>query len=357
MKLDLSTARQQVIEMPPEHALSAAEKQRVFADIAALLREKNAVVIAHYYVEDALQELAEATGGFIGDSLEMARFGRDNPASTLIVCGVHFMGETAKILSPHKQVLVPDLQATCSLDISCPPQTFSEFCDAHPDRTVVVYANTSAAVKARADWVVTSSIAVPLIEHLHEKGEKILWAPDKHLGHYLQTKTKADILLWEGACIVHEAFKAEALCQLKHQYPEAAVLVHPEAPADVLALADVIGSTSQLLKASQQLPNNTCIIGTESGIFYKMRQLSPHKRFIQAPTGGHGATCQSCAHCPWMKMNSLEKLYEVLKTGSNEIVLAPDLVKKAQVSLERMLGFVKEHLSTSDTIWAVKKDS
>jgi len=340
--LDLAAARNLVSECPPDNLLNHKEKLDIFAEIQQLLQQQNAVMITHYYAEEVLQELTEATDGFIGDSLDMARFGIDHPATTLLVTGVHFMGESAKILSPQKRVLVPDLNATCSMDIGCPGDQFSVFCDAHPDRTVVVYANTSAAVKARADWVVTSSIAVPIIEHLHAQGKKILWAPDKHLGHYLQHKTGADMLLWDGACIVHEAFKANALIQLKAQYPTAAVLVHPEAPAEVLTFADVIGSTTQLIKAAKTMPNPICIVGTEQGIFYKMRQAAPEKQFILAPTGGNSATCKSCAHCPWMKMNSLEKISHVLQHGNNAIELDPALIERARQPLDRMLSFARE---------------
>lgn len=342
MSLDLTQVKQLVPQCLPQPALPEAEKELLFAEINAQLRQQNAVLVTHYYTHDLVQELTERTQGFIGDSLEMARFGRNHPATTLIVSGVHFMGETAKILCPQKRVLVPDLLATCSMDIGCPPAEFTQFCEAHPDRTVVVYVNTSAAVKARADWCATSSIAVKLIEHLHAQGKKILWAPDKHLGAYIKTQTGADMLMWDGACVVHEAFKSRALQQLKQQYPEAAVLVHPEAPADVLAMADAIGSTSQLLKAVHELPQQTCIIGTEQGILYKMRQAAPHKQFIQAPSGGKGATCQSCAHCPWMKLNSVEKILKVLQQGDSEIILSPELIEQARLPLERMLAFAAQ---------------
>jgi quinolinate synthase len=301
--------------------------------------EQNAVLIAHYYVDPQLQALAEATGGFIGDSLEMARFGRDNEAETLIIAGVKFMGETAKILSPGKRVLMPTLEATCSLDISCPIDEFSAFCDEHSDRTVVVYANTSAAVKARADWVVTSSCAVDIIKHLASQGEKILWAPDKYLGSYLQKQTGADMLLWDGSCIVHETFKSTALKNLKAEHPDAAVLVHPESPPEVIALADVVGSTTQLLKASQRPEFKKLIVATERGIFYKMQQASPDKTFIQAPSGGQGATCQSCIHCPWMGMNSLERLEAVFEQADNEIFVDESTRINALKPLDRMLNF------------------
>ncbi|QTF93518.1 quinolinate synthase NadA, partial [Halomonas sp. BM-2019] len=262
-----------------------------------------------------------------------------HPADTLVVAGVRFMGETAKILSPEKRVLMPTLEATCSLDIGCPADEFAAFCDQHPDRTVVVYANTSAAVKARADWVVTSSIAVEVIEHLQARGEKILWAPDKHLGGYIQKQTGADMLLWDGACIVHEEFKAKGVEELKALYPEAAVLVHPESPASVVELADVAGSTSQLIKAAQALPNDKLIVATDRGIFFKMQQAVPGKTLFEAPTAGNGATCRSCAHCPWMAMNALDNLTEALRHGHGEIFVDAELRRAALKPLERMLNF------------------
>jgi quinolinate synthase len=308
--------------------------------IKALLKEKNAVIIAHFYVDAEIQKLAEETGGVVADSLEMARFGARNPAKTLIVAGVKFMGETAKILSPEKKVLMPTLQAACSLDISCQPEEFAAFIKDHPGRTVVVYANTSADIKAQADWVVTSSIGVDVVKHLVAQGQKIIWAPDKYLGSYIQRTTGADMAIWQGSCIVHEEFKANALKDLKAKHPDAAILVHPESPEEVIALADVVGSTSQLLKASQVLPNKTIIVATDKGIFYKMKQASPDKTFIEAPTGGITATCRSCAHCPWMAMNSLKNLYESLRAESNEIFVTPQIIKKALVPLERMVNFV-----------------
>ena len=323
----------------PELRLTDVEKQDLYDEIAAELKQRNAVIVAHYYCEPEIQELAEATGGCVSDSLEMARFGRDHPATTLMVAGVKFMGETAKILSPEKTILMPTLEATCSLDIGCPVEEFSAFCDKHPDRTVVVYANTSAAVKARADWVVTSSCAVEIIEHLDSLGEKIIWAPDQHLGRYIQKKTGADMLLWDGACIVHEEFRARGITQMKALYPDAAVLVHPESPESVVAIADAVGSTSQLIKAAQTLPQKHMIVATDRGIFYKMQQAAPDKILIEAPTAGEGATCRSCAHCPWMAMNGLDNLLHVLKTGDQEILVDPELAKLAKLPLDRMLNF------------------
>jgi quinolinate synthase len=321
--------------------LEIQERELLKNEIKSLLIEKGAALVAHYYTSDEIQALAEETGGCVSDSLEMARFGAEHPAKTLVVAGVKFMGETAKILSPEKTILMPTLEATCSLDIGCPIEEFSKFCDENPDRTVVVYANTSAEVKARADWVVTSSIALDVVEHLDREGKKIIWGPDKHLGAYIQNQTGADMLLWDGACIVHEEFKAQGIQDLKSIYPDAAVLVHPESPQAMVELADAVGSTSQLIKASQDLPNDEFIVATDNGIFYKMRQLSPSKTFIEAPTGGSGATCRSCAHCPWMAMNGLEGIRDVLLNVDNEVLVGEDLRVKALAPLSRMLEFKK----------------
>src|SRR3989339_466674 len=243
--------------------ISAEEISKNIQRISGLLKSQNAIIIAHYYVDAAIQQLAEETGGFIGDSLAMAQFGNRCEQETLMVAGVRFMGETAKILNPEKRVLMPTLEAECSLDLSCPIALFEKFCDENSDRTVVVYANTSAAVKARADWVVTSSNAAEIIDYLDSKGEKILWAPDRYLGGYLQKVTGADMLIWQGSCVVHEEFKAQALKELIKQYPGAAVLVHPESPPAVIDQADIVGSTTRLLKASQELPNKTFIVATD----------------------------------------------------------------------------------------------
>jgi quinolinate synthase len=322
----------------PDYA--PGERSSLIAEIKNLLRAKDAVLVAHYYTDADLQMIADETGGTVSDSLEMARFGNRHPASTLVVAGVRFMGETAKILNPEKRVLMPTLAAECSLDLGCPPELFIPFCDAHPERTVVVYANTCAAVKARADWVVTSSIAVDVVNHLKELGEKILWAPDRYLGSYVQRVTGADMLLWQASCIVHERFKAEALANLARHYPDAAILVHPESPESVISQADVVGSTTQLIKAAQQLPNPRFIVATDNGIFYKMQQAAPDKIFMEAPTAGEGATCESCAHCPWMAMNHLRNLRDVLKTGNNEIHVPEEIRKRALRSTQRMVDFV-----------------
>jgi quinolinate synthase len=318
---------------------SAAEKAELKERIKRLLKERNAVLVAHYYVDADLQDLAEETGGCVSDSLEMARFGRDHPAQTLVVAGVRFMGESAKILSPEKTILMPDLDATCSLDLGCPADEFAAFCDQHPDRTVVVYANTSAAVKARADWMVTSSIGLDIVKHLHEQGKKILWAPDRHLGAYIQKQTGADMLLWQGSCLVHDEFKGVELDLLKAEHPEAKVLVHPESPASVVAQADVVGSTTQLINAAVNLPATTFIVATDNGILHKMRAAAPGKHFIEAPTAGNSATCKSCAHCPWMAMNGLQNLAEVLESGANEVEVDPEIGRQAKRAIDRMLDF------------------
>ncbi|MCY1258530.1 Quinolinate synthase A [compost metagenome] len=324
-------------KVPP--VLTPDERQSLKARIRRLLKERNAVLVAHYYVDADLQDLAEETGGCVSDSLEMARFGRDHEAQTLVVAGVRFMGETAKILSPEKTVLMPDLDATCSLDLGCPADEFATFCDAHPDRTVVVYANTSAAVKARADWMVTSSIGLKIVEHLHAQGKKILWAPDKHLGSYIQKQTGADMLLWQGSCLVHDEFKGIELDLLRREFPNAKILVHPESPENVVAQADVVGSTSQLIEAAQKLDATEFIVATDNGILHKMRMAAPGKHFIEAPTAGNSATCKSCAHCPWMAMNALTNLAEVLETGRNEIHVDPVTGRQAVTCINRMLDF------------------
>ncbi|WP_099034193.1 quinolinate synthase NadA [Lacimicrobium alkaliphilum] len=324
--------------------LDDAQKATYRDQIKALLKEKNAVLVAHYYTDPEIQALAEETDGCVADSLEMARFGRDADAQTLIVAGVRFMGETAKILSPEKTVLMPTLEATCSLDLGCPADKFSEFCDQHPDHIVVVYANTSAAVKARADWVVTSSIALEIVEHLDSQGKKILWGPDRHLGAYIEKQTGAQMLMWQGACVVHDEFKARALKALKAQHPEAAILVHPESPANVVEMADAVGSTSQLIQAAQSLPNQYLIVATDRGIFYKMQQAAPGKTFVEAPTGGNGATCRSCAHCPWMAMNGLEAIHESLTDNTGHEVFVDEATRlKALIPLDRMLDFAAAH--------------
>ncbi|MGB1340846.1 MAG: quinolinate synthase NadA [Pseudomonadales bacterium] len=328
-----------VPEHPPESVLNGEERQMLIDNIKQLLDDRQATLVAHYYTDPEIQALAEETGGCVADSLEMARFGALAKQSTVLVAGVKFMGETAKILSPEKTILMPTLEATCSLDLGCPIDAFDAFCTEHADRTVVVYANTSAAVKARADWVVTSSIALDVVDYLSAAGEKILWAPDRYLGAYVQKETGADMVLWQGACIVHEEFKAKGILDLKQVYPDAKVLVHPESPSAVIEAADVVGSTSQLIKAAVDLEAETFIVATDRGIFYKMQQLAPEKRFLEAPTAGNGATCRSCAHCPWMAMNGLKNIEHVLRHQDQEINVPPELAARALRPLQRMLDF------------------
>ncbi len=318
---------------------SKSERTELIARVKQLLIEKDAVMVSHYYVHPDLQDLAIETGGCVSDSLEMARFGRDHKAKTLIVSGVKFMGETAKILSPEKTVIMPDLDANCSLDLGCPIDEFSAFCDQHSDRKVVVYANTSAAVKARTDWMVTSSCALEIVNHLKDQGEKILWAPDKHLGRYIQEKTGADMVFWEGSCIVHDEFKAVELIELKKQHPDAKVLVHPESPYDVISLADAVGSTSAILKAATEIDATTFIVATDKGMFHKLQQMNPEKTFIEAPTAGNSATCKSCASCPWMAMNGLANLAEALEKGLNKIKVDDSIRERAKLPIDRMLDF------------------
>ncbi|WP_419174958.1 quinolinate synthase NadA [Desulfosediminicola sp.] len=330
-----------VPDNPVWPALGETATKTLKADIKKMLQEQNAVLVAHYYTDGEIQDLAEETGGCVADSLEMARFGTEHAAETLVVAGVRFMGETSKILNNEKRVIMPDLAATCSLDEGCPKEMFSQFCDAHPEHTVVVYANTSAEVKARSDWVVTSGIALPIIKHLAEKGEKILWGPDKHLGRYVQRLTGAEMIFWPGSCVVHEEFRSVALERLRKLHPDAAILVHPESPEQVVDQADVVGSTTALIDAVKTMDHQEFIVATDAGIFNKMRQVAPDKVLLEAPTMGEGATCQSCARCPWMGMNSLQNLAEVLKNGSNEVEVSANLAAKARLPIQRMLDFAK----------------
>ena len=339
--IDLAAAQARSIT---HSSLGETAEKALQQKILKLLKEQDAILVSHYYVDDDLQDLAEESGGKVADSLEMARYAYEHEASTIVVAGVKFMAETSKILSPEKRVLLLDDEAECSLDIGCPIDEFSAFCDQHPDRTVVVYANTSAEVKARADWVVTSSIALEICTHLRDKGEKIIWGPDRFLGSYIQKETGADMIMWQGSCIVHEEFKAEQLLEMKKEHPDAAVLVHPESPMSVVDLADVVGSTSKILNATRELPHKKFIVATEDGIFHKMKQYSPDKEFIAAPTAGNSATCKSCAQCPWMKMNDLQRLEKVLESGDNEILIEEPVRAKAERSLKRMVDFANEYI-------------
>ncbi|MBE9532880.1 MAG: quinolinate synthase NadA [Proteobacteria bacterium] len=338
--LKLQASIDNIIEnVTPNPWLTEAEKADYIAKIKVLLKEKNAAVIAHYYVDDELQALAEETGGYVSDSLDMANFGAQHSASTLVICGVRFMGETSKILSPEKTIIMPTLEAECSLDLGCPIDEFSEFCDQYPDREVVVYANTSVEVKARADWIVTSSNAIQIVNHLMAEGKKIVWGPDRHLGQYIKNKTGADMIMWQGNCVVHDEFKLYELEQLMAKHPDADVLVHPESPESVIAKADFVGSTKQIIAAGKKSKADTLIIATDHGLFYKMNQAVPGKTLIPAPTGGKSATCKSCAHCPWMAMNTLVNLYEALRDNTNTIEVDEATRQKALIPLNRMIDF------------------
>ena len=316
-----------------------ANKDDLFESITHNLKKNKATVVSHYYVDPLIQEITEKTDGFVGDSLEMAKFGNRCKSENLIVCGVKFMAETAKILSPEKSIFVPTLESTCSLDLGCPADELKELKNKHPERELVVYANTSAEVKAMSDWVVTSSIAKEIIEDLHFEGKKILWAPDKYLGSYLQKETGADMILWDSACVVHEEFKSNGIKDLKALHPDAGVLVHPESPPEVIEMADAVGSTSHLIKASKELDFDKFIVATDKSIFYKMSQFSPNKEFFEAPTGGVGSSCKSCAHCPWMGLNSLYNLDKCVLELNNEIQLDESLIKSAKEPLDKMIQF------------------
>tara|TARA_B100000886_G_scaffold61350_4_gene37969 strand:+ start:10504 stop:11487 length:984 start_codon:yes stop_codon:yes gene_type:complete len=320
--------------------------EQYLQEIRILLKTHNAKLIAHYYVDESVQKIAEDTGGLVSDSLEMARFGQKQIESTLIVAGVKFMGETAKILSPEKNIYVLDQAATCSLDEGCNFDEFKDFCSMHPDREVVVYANTSAKVKSIADWVVTSSIAVSLVEYLTSLGKKLIWAPDKYLGQYIIDRSGADMILWNGSCIVHEEYKFSELKKMIHDYPDCDVLVHPESPRSIISLADVVGSTSRLIQASQDSKKKYIIVATEKGIFYQMKKLSPNKIFIEAPTAGEGASCKSCGRCPWMKLNSLDKILSVFADNKNQIHIPKHIINDAQKSISRMVSFREKMLIT-----------
>ncbi len=321
-------------------ARSGSESE-LYDAVKQKLMESDTRLVAHYYVDPQIQRLAEETNGLVADSLEMARFGARTNARRLIVAGVSFMGETAKILSPTKRVYMPTLEATCSLDIGCPENEFKAFCDSHPDREIIVYANTSAAVKARADWVVTSSIAVEVVSALAMEEKKVIWAPDRYLGRYVQKQTGADMLIWDSACVVHEEFRLHDLDALQLVYPDAGLLVHPESPEEMIDRADAVGSTTQLIDAAARLQNPSFIVATDKGIFYKMQQQVPEKLLIAAPTRGAGGTCQSCARCPWMAMNRLSGIERLLDDWpeSCEVLVDEKLADQAMKPLTRMLQF------------------
>ncbi len=300
----------------------------LFEAIQSLKKEKNAIILAHYYQDSDIQDVAD----YIGDSLGLSQQAAKTDASMIVFAGVHFMAETAKILCPDKKVVLPDLKAGCSLADSCPPDRFAEFRKAHPEHLVISYINCSAAIKAQTDIVCTSSNAVQIVNSL-PADQKIIFAPDKNLGRYVAQQTGRELLLWDGACMVHEIFSLEKLVRLKQRHPEAKVIAHPECEEAFLAHADFIGSTTALLKYTEKSDAATFIVATESGILHQMVKSSPHKTFIPAPPEN---TC-ACNDCPHMKLNTLEKVYRCMKYELPEILVDEDIRKPAERSIRRML--------------------
>lgn len=297
--------------------------------INQLKKEKNAVILGHYYQKGEIQDIAD----FVGDSLALAQWAAKTDAEIIVMCGVHFMGETAKVLCPEKKVLVPDLNAGCSLADSCPADKFAQFVKEHPGYTVISYVNTTAAVKAVTDVVVTSTNAKQIVESF-PKDEKIIFGPDRNLGNYINSITNRDMLLWDGACHVHEQFSVEKIVELKKQYPDAIVLAHPECKSTVLKLADVVGSTAALLKHAVNSSEQRFIVATESGILHEMQKKCPQKTFIPAPP--NDSTC-ACNECSFMRLNTLEKLYNCLKYEFPEVTVDPEIAKEAVKPIKRML--------------------
>ncbi len=302
--------------------------------IEKLKKEKNAVILAHYYQTGAIQDIAD----YVGDSLALAQWAAKTEADIIVMCGVHFMGETAKILCPGKKVLVPDMAAGCSLADSCPADKFASFVAEHPGHTVISYVNTTAAVKAVTDVVVTSTNARQIVESF-PKDEKIIFGPDRNLGNYINSITGRNMVLWDGACHVHEQFSVEKIVELKAQYPDALVLAHPECKGAVLKLADVVGSTAALLKYAVASDKDSFIVATESGILHEMQKKCPQKTFIPAPP--NDSTC-ACNECSFMRLNTIEKLYNCLKNETPEILVEPEIAAKAIKPIERMLKISAE---------------
>lgn len=297
--------------------------------INELKKEKNAVILAHYYQMGEIQDIAD----FVGDSLALAQWAAKTEADIIVMCGVHFMGETAKVLCPDKKVLVPDMAAGCSLADSCPADDFAQFVKEHPGYTVISYVNTTAAVKAVTDVVVTSTNARQIVESF-PKDEKIIFGPDRNLGNYINSVTNRQMLLWDGACHVHEQFSVEKIIELKGQYPDAIVLAHPECKSVVLKLADVVGSTAALLKYAVNSSEQCFIVATESGILHEMQKKCPEKTFIPAPP--NDSTC-ACNECSFMRLNTMQKLYDCLKNESPEIIVDAEIAAKAVKPIQRML--------------------
>lgn len=305
------------------------EKAELISEIERLKKEKNAVIMAHYYTNGEIQDIADC----VGDSLALAQWAAKTDADIIVLCGVHFMGETAKILSPNKKVLVPDMEAGCSLADSCPADEFAKFVAQHPDHTVISYVNTTAAVKAHTDVVVTSTNAKQIVESF-SKDQKIIFGPDKNLGSYINSITGRNMLLWNGACHVHEKFSVNKILDLKKQYPDAQVLVHPECKDVVVRLADKVGSTAGLLKYAISSECNTFLVATESGILHEMQKAAPSKNFIAIPPVD--STC-GCNDCAYMKLNTLEKLYNVLKNEGPEVIVDDAVREKAVKPIHKML--------------------
>ncbi|UKJ09392.1 quinolinate synthase NadA [Solitalea lacus] len=300
----------------------------LFEEIEKLKKEKNAIILAHYYQEPDIQDIAD----YIGDSLGLSQQAAKTDADIIVFAGVHFMAETAKILSPHKKVLLPDLKAGCSLADTCPADQFAHFKQKHPDHTVIMYVNSTAEIKAMSDIVCTSTNAVQIVESL-PKDEKIIFGPDKNLGAYVAKKTGRDMVLWQGSCMVHEIFSLEKITKLKNRHPEAEFIAHPECEDAVLKIADYIGSTTGLLKYAINSPKKEFIVATESGIIHQMQKAAPDKVFIPAPPNNSCA----CNDCPHMKLNTLEKLYLCMKYELPEVTLPKELIEKAVKPIERML--------------------
>lgn len=301
----------------------------VIQEILELKEQKNAVILAHFYQEGEIQDIAD----FVGDSLDLSRRAASTDADIIVFAGVHFMAETAKILAPDKKVLLPDLEAGCSLADSCPPEDFARFREKHPGHTVISYVNTTAEIKAQTDIICTSTNALGIIKSLPED-EKIIFAPDRNLGRYIQSQTGRDMVIWDGACHVHEEFSLERILELKKEHPEARIIAHPECEKPIVIVADHVGSTSSLLRFSQEDDAGTYIVATESGILHQMRKASPHKTFIPAPP--KDSTC-ACNDCKFMKLISLKKILSALKYEQPEITLEQDLMDKARGSILRML--------------------
>ncbi|OJV33260.1 MAG: quinolinate synthase [Bacteroidia bacterium 43-41] len=311
------------------------EKKELIQNINRLRKEKNAIILAHYYQESDIQDIAD----FVGDSLALAQWAAKTTADIIVLCGVHFMAETAKILSPEKRVFIPDIMASCSLAESCPADEFEKFIQSHPGHTVISYVNTTAAVKSITDIVVTSTNAKQIVESL-PSDEKIIFGPDKNLGDYINKLTGRNMLLWEGACHVHEQFSLEKILELKKEYPHALLLAHPECRKYILEVADHVGSTSSIIKFARNSGNKQFIVATESGILHQMQKENPDKEFIPAPP--EDSTC-ACNDCFYMKMNTLEKLYSCLKNERPEIFVEEEVRVKAVKPIKRMLEISAKH--------------